>query len=201
MIIIDKEVLIYEILGKLSIQDLIHFLSTNKELRDKYLPYFQEKIKDYEEDLRYRREVAIPLQTQNFEKLQQIAQYFRTQPLIALSDDLSGFMGLNHIPEYDNSKVYNEYLLKLWWKIYISQMIGHLVTEDELFRLNDEMADLIQVPRGTNLSFSDFLFELRDLYDYIRTARAADEYGIRNPSYFIGALVNEYSELKDLLSS
>ena len=200
MITIDKDVLIYDILDKLSIQDLIHVLSTNKELRNKYLPYFQEKIEDYKEDYRYRREVAIPRQMQNFERFERIAQSFRRELLIMLDDELSSFMGLNHMPEFDNLKIYDLYLLHLWWQIYISLILGHLVTGDEVFRLTDDIADLIQVPRGTNLSFHDFLRELRNFYHRIPFTRAADEYGINEiPEDVLEALVNERRELSNIL--
>lgn len=199
MISIDKDTLIYDILDKLTIPDLLRFLSTNKELREKYLPYFQEKIDDYQENLKYRKEVAIPKQIENFQRYQTIAQRIKQEPLIFLSDELSSFMGLNHIPTYDNFKIYNQHLLRLWWTIYISQTIGHLVTMNELFRLTDEISDLIQVPKGTTLSFSDFLQELRDLYDYIPPRTNNKPRIINIPDSVIEALVNEYGELQNIL--
>ncbi len=200
MISIDKDVLIYDILDKLSIRELLNLFATNKELKNKYLPYFKEKIEDYQEDLRYRKEIAIPKHRQNFEKLEQIAKGIKQEPLIYLSDDLSSFMGLSYLPEYGNLKIYNERLLQLWWQIYISQLLGHLVTINEVFRLDDEMADLIQIPRGTNLSLFDFLEELRDFYDFIPIARASDEPGLRKiPQQYIEALANEYRELLNIL--
>ena len=68
LIAIDKNVLVNDILDQLEVPDLLHFFTTNKELKEKYLAHFQEKIEDYREDLRHQTEIAILKQQAKFDQ-------------------------------------------------------------------------------------------------------------------------------------
>ena len=180
---------------------MLKFLAANKELKEKLLPYLQEKIDDYEEDLRHRREVARPKRMENIESLYKIADIMN-YPIYIIDKTLVDFMEIGHMPRFEGDILYNRGLLDLWWKIYISQTVGHLVKDDDMIRLNNEMAQLIRFPVGASMMVVEFISQLAYLYAHrINVARAADEPGI-TPNMIeriLFAFAEEYRELTNIL--
>ena len=197
-ILINRDVLVFDILDKLPVPALLNFLAANKALKERLLPYLQEKIDDYAEYLKHRREVAKPKRMENIESLYATANILRNYQIYIIDKTLVDFMEIGHMPRIEGDILYNAKLLNYWWKIYISQLVGYLVKEDDQIRLNNEMAHLILFPTGVTMTVNEFLQQL--LYRYahaIDVVRAADELGI--PSNMIErimfAFAEEYREL------
>lgn len=166
MISLNQDVLINEILNKLSIPDLLHFFETNKELKDKYLPYFQEEIDDYQEYLQYRKSVIIPHLIKRFPRNESTVS-FRIgagRNFLGISNRLANFMGIQHMPSFNELKIYTFNLLLLWWELYFSNIFDHSLTNLEIFTLPDDVAQLIQKPIGTSMNLISLIFRLIDLY-------------------------------------
>ena len=179
LIQIPQDVLIHDILDQLEIPDLIHILTTNRELGDKYLPIFEEKIEDYREDLRHRREVAGPKYIQNLEQNQQYLARLRSQNelqgvagIIALNDQLAQSMSVENLglPKLRGRILYSQSGLIRWWQIYVrdNNLINSTTTyviNQKTRTRNDIMVDnlisnLLNLPVGTIINFSRLTQEL-----------------------------------------
>ena len=201
-ILINRDVLVYDILDKFSVPELLKFLAANKALKEKLLPYLQEKIDDYAEDLKHRREVAKPKRMENIESLYEIADIMN-YPIYIIHKTLVDFMEIGHMPRVEGDILYNRGLLDLWWEIYISQTVGHLVKGDDMIRLNNEMAQLIFFPVGASMMVIEFISQLAYLYAHRSTvARATDEPGIPQNMMdrILFAFAEEYRELTNILT-
>lgn len=199
-ILINQDVFIYDILDKLSIPDLLRFFATNKELKQKLYPYFQEKIDDYAEDLEYRNQVAKPTRVRNIESLQTSADNMRNYPILIIDKVLANFMGITDVFNYRGISLYNSRLLILWWIIYISRVVGHLVKQDDIVPINHEMAQLISRPVGTSMRGGEFLHDLEFFHTgRIGVARSVDEVGI--PINMIDEIMFRFAvEYRELLT-
>lgn len=117
LVSIHTDVLI-DILDQLEVPDLLHFFTTNKELKEKYQSHFQEKIEDYQEDLRHRKEVAIPKQQANFDQFARKIDLYLGYVLIGIPNNIASFMGIGHMPKYRRYTLYTDQLLNFWWTGY-----------------------------------------------------------------------------------
>ena len=124
---IPKDVFVQEILDKLSVQDLMHILTTNKEL-EKYLEVFAEKFADHQEDLRHRREIAGPKYIRNVEYNQEFLRQIKGPKAniapfgtLALDDQLAQSMDLEYseLPRMRGKILYFRSGLIRWWQIYV----------------------------------------------------------------------------------
>ena len=173
LIQIPQDVLIHDILDQLEIPDLIHILTTNKELRNRYLNIFEEKIEDYREDLRHRKEVVIPKYMQKIENYQARLGRLRgpnedVEPggIRVLDERLAKSMSVDNLglPKFNGKTLYYLGALYLWWQIYVRDNgLIHFMSNNEVetIRIDDLMSSLVNIPSGTITRFDNFIVNLR----------------------------------------
>ncbi len=168
---IPRDVLIHDLLDQLSVPDLVQILTTNKEL-EKYLDIFVEKIEDYREDLRHRREVARPKYIENIERNQQnVATYKRQNDLngvagiIALDDQLAQSMDVESLglPRLRGQILYPQSGLIKWWLIYVRDnnlIHSSSIPARQIIIVDDLISSLLNIPVGSNINFATIIQQL-----------------------------------------
>ena len=188
LVSIHKDVLV-DILDKLSIPDLLNFLATNKALKDKHYPDFREKIKDYQDDLRYQKEVAIPKQITRFEKFaEDFAQHDHGR-FIIIAKKLAQFVGVEHMCTYDQDTLYTASLLSIWWLTYF----GDLINPQSIITIDDQVANLTGIAPGTRMTYDQFMDIIAGLFVI---AQIAPDVPI--PDEIMVEMTNELHELLDM---
>lgn len=196
---ISKDVL-FSILDLLSVPDLLQFLSTNSQIKSQLSPYFAEKIDDYHEDLKYRRGPARQ-RTQN--KFELFSKYSDSAyGFILLHPNLSYFMGLNHMPKYNNQTIYTYYLLIIWLNVYAVNLTGECDITNVHIPIDVDLSRLIGMTTGTTISFNNLVnIIVLNLIDQIGFARNTDVYGIpmEDSLIIIQSLAEENNELLSII--
>lgn len=177
------------ILDQLPIPDLIHLLTTNPQLKERFYPIFADKIEDYQfklEALKYAR----PYYNQNIQR-EIMENKFYLSDLILLDKPLSDFMGLENIPKYSGQTLYSISLLYLWWDSYINIVLNQSADFEQSVTLDQNMTSLINTTPPISMTLSDFIGNLIRTHTQLYNEPIDYEAESR--------LIQEYRELSDML--
>ena len=189
---LHRDVLIY-ILDKLEEPELLNMFKSNKELKDKYCPYFSEKIKDYQEYLKYQKEVAIPKKKDKLDFFMEVVQLRSDDELIGIPNVIAQFMGLGHMPKDGEYTIYTKQFLLFWFLIYFSNQESKSLDYSNVITINDEIANLIGEVSGTNMTLREVI-----VIFYSRMIRIGPNKLLSDSD--IIQFANEHCELMNLIS-
>lgn len=161
LISLPQEVLV-QLLDMLSVPDLLKFLSTNLELKSSLMPFFSEKIEDYQEDLRYREGPVKEITKKRISNLMRFSS--RISVLVLVDPILSNFMSINHMPFLRGKTIYSSRLISTWFYLYIMIFTGQCDLENMLVPINDELSELIQVPVGTLIDVEELISLIKERF-------------------------------------
>ena len=192
---IHQDVLINDILDKLSIPDLIHVLESEKSMYDKFYPVFADKINYY----KYQKQVASPKYMEYIEhekkRINAIASIYEKNrlslDLLILSPQLASFMNVNHLPQLQGGTLYMADALELWIKIYAK--INGLNTLPDKITINKELENITGYRDGEVKNYNEILTNLYQQRQvspvYLRPAPSQMQ---------IAAIINELANLEDI---
>lgn len=193
---IDRNVLIYNILDRLDVPDLIKFLTTNSKSKELLSTLFADNIKDYYEELQYSRDQA---RQKTHERLQVMSSYCPniTRQIILLSPQLSRFMGVNYMPKNNGQVLYTIELLEIWWLVYLSKISGiNVGLNENSVPVTVEFSSLINVAVGSLVTVENTVHHLRQLYTFINVPNLS----VETIQYFIEEYHDLHNNLKLFLN-
>ncbi len=162
-ILINRDVLIWNILDILPVPDLINFIKTNSQISEELLTYFNDKIENYQYDLEINK-IAIITFLKNFDNMANVHSFKNSAvQLISLNKELSDLMHIDHLPKYNNRVLYTHYALYMWWQIYFFDKIGYLVDNRDKIMISKKLARYINYP-SQQLLFGQLVNIFRDFF-------------------------------------
>ncbi len=205
---IPQDVLVYEILNKLAVPDLIHVLKSNKNLQ-KYNSVFEEKIEDYQDDLKYRKSVAGPKYIENVEagydyltklsNLNQMHSAVGAAGIRTLDNKLAQSMDVESsgLPRLRGQILYPQRALVIWWLIYVrdNNLIHSSSTPLSVVIIADNIiSNLINIPLGSTINFDKLINKLLIHHTQLVKEKVSDSvlYALNQEIRELGAIYSKY---------
>lgn len=149
-------------LGFLPLPELIHFLESNKEIRERLFPYFEKAIESQREIYYYPPSSCQSYQKKIEREIETMVHFIHHQEgynrLYLLDPQLTRDMNLGHIPSYQNMAIYTPKLLQEWWELYAYS--NRLFSQGRI-RVDDWMSSVLSLPLNQSLSLREFSSHLR----------------------------------------
>lgn len=104
--------IIYNILDRLDMASLSRSLQTSNTFRERFLPYFERKISDYEYEPHEESVEALTRKIEHFQNSPYSRHIYRLDPRLTRA------MSLSYLPNVNGGAIVSRSLVLRWWLLY-----------------------------------------------------------------------------------